>query len=79
MPTSFMDTDPSRQAYMERQGNRLIEEIETADAEKLEKLFDANALDFIERMMMGKCAGITEGQLDFLRGIRDKLEERGAL
>lgn len=76
MPTPF---NTIAQEQREKEAWQVMGEIETADQGMLERHVSINGLDLIERMRERNCKGVTDGQLGFLRAIRDRLAERGAL
>lgn len=76
MPTPLWD----RAKYdREKQANTILGEIESVSGDSLDRYVTANGMDLIEKMQECHCKGITEAQLEFIRGIRDRLTDKGAL
>lgn len=81
MPTAFdPDREKANQAYREGQADTVLDEIMSAgDTEYFYGLISTEAYNFIGQMDECECKGITEGQLAFLRSIRDQLKDKGVL
>lgn len=74
MATSFNE-QRDREIY----ARTVMGEIDRASLDDIEKYVTANGLGLIEKMQESNCLGVTESQLDFLKIIRDRLQDKGAI